>query len=66
MTRLKEHRADYCSSVSCHVFNKSNGDRSNVHIDIIDNFDMNEDLIHLLNHPLKLIHIQISKIHFLL
>ncbi len=53
-TRLKEHKADCFSSVSSYVNNKLNGDWSNVSIDIIDSFDMNEDLTHLLNHPLNI------------
>ncbi len=51
--RFKEHKKDSDSSVNLYVKTKLNGDWSNVYIDIIDSIDMNEDLTHLLNHPLN-------------
>lgn len=52
--RFKEHKTQICT-VSSYVKNKLNGDWSNVSIDIIDSVDMDEDLTHLLNHPLNTI-----------
>jgi hypothetical protein len=53
--RFKEHKANICGSVWSYVKNKFNGDWSNVYIDAIDSVDMDEDLTHLLNHPLNTI-----------
>jgi hypothetical protein len=52
--RFKEHKAQKCI-VSSYVKNKFNGDWSNVYIDIIDSVDIDDDLTHLLNHPLNII-----------
>ncbi len=52
--RFKEHKAQKCI-VSSYVMDKFNGDWSNVYIDIIDSVDMDDDLTHLLNHPLNFI-----------
>ncbi len=49
--RLKQHKLS--GTVYEYVKNKFNKDWSNVYIDIIDSIDMNEDLTHLLNHPLN-------------
>lgn len=54
--RLISHKSDcYGSSVYKYVKQRLNGNWSNVCIDIIDSIDMNEDLTHLLNHPLNTI-----------
>jgi hypothetical protein len=53
--RFAEHKKDYYSTVNSYVRNKLNGDWSNVYIDVIDSVDMNEDLTHLLKHPLNTI-----------
>ncbi len=54
--RLTTHKSDfYSSSVYKYVKQRLNGNWSNVCIDIIDSVDMNEDLTHLLNHPLNTI-----------
>ncbi len=53
--RLKGHKKEFCGTVSSYVRNKLNDDWSNVFIDVIDSVDMNEDLTHLLNHPLNII-----------
>lgn len=54
--RFKEHKSNYNSNVSSYVRNNLKGDWSNVCIDIIDSVDMDEDLTHLLNHPLNTTH----------
>ncbi len=53
--RIWQHKSDCCSIVHSYVKKMFNGDWSNVYIDIIDSVDMNEDLTHLLNHPLNII-----------
>ncbi len=53
--RFAEHKKDFNSSINSYVRNRLNDDWSNVYIDIIDSIDMNEDLTHLLNHPLNTI-----------
>ena len=52
--RLKGHKKDIFSTVHSYVQEKLNNDWSQVYIDIIDSIDMDEDLTHLLNHPLNI------------
>lgn len=51
--RFEQHKKDFNSSVNTYVRNRLNDDWSSVSIDVIDSMDMNEDLTHLLNHPLN-------------
>ena len=53
--RLTRHKRDKESSVYKYVQSKLNGNWSNVYIDVIDSIKMDEDLTHLLNHPLNTI-----------
>ncbi len=55
LKRKRQHQSDCCSCVHSYVNNRFNGDWSNVYIDIIDSVDMNEDLTHLISHPLNII-----------
>ncbi len=52
--RLKQHKRDNFCTIHLYVKHKLNNDWSNVSIDIIDNVEMDEDLTHLLNHPLNI------------
>ena len=50
--RFQQHKS--AGTVSEYVKKNFNNDWSNVCIDVIDSIDMNEDLTHLLNHPLNI------------
>ena len=51
--RFYQHKSS--GTVYEYVNKNFNKDWSNVFIDVIDSVDMNEDLTHLLNHPLNII-----------
>ena len=52
--RFKQHKQNY-GAVYEYVCYKLNNDWCKVCIDIIDSFDMDEDLTHSLNHPLNIV-----------
>jgi predicted GIY-YIG superfamily endonuclease len=52
--RFKEHKNNKKCVVNNYVQNKLNDNWDNVYIDIIDSVDINEDLTHLINHPLNI------------
>ena len=52
--RFKDHKGYFSGSVRSYVRDKFDNDWSNVYIDVIDSIDMNEDLTHLINHPLNI------------
>ena len=52
--RFKEHKYNKKCVVNNYVKNKLSNNWDDVYIDIIDSVDINEDLTHLINHPLNI------------
>jgi predicted GIY-YIG superfamily endonuclease len=52
--RFQEHKYGKTCIVNNYVKNKLNNNWDNVYIDIIDSVDINEDLTHLIKHPLNI------------
>jgi hypothetical protein len=51
--RFKQHKQEFMGTISSYVINKLDNNWKNVYIDIIDSIDVNEDLTHLIDHPLN-------------
>ena len=52
--RFKEHKKNKFCVVNNYVTTNLNDNWDDVYIDIIDSVDINEDLTHLINHPLNI------------